>query len=110
MKQTKRLGKQPSQRFYVYKVVVDNGGAPCVYHNTLSLAICKPVIRRTAKVGDLVIGFGGNGEKIRNRLVYIAEITEKSTAGDYYYLAKYEKRPDCIYEWTDDGHLCHQAL
>lgn len=73
------------QRCYVYKVVVDNGGAPCVYYKKLSLAICKPAIRRTAHVGDLIFGFGGNTDTPANRLVYIAEITNKSTDGNYYY-------------------------
>ncbi|MCS7468516.1 hypothetical protein NZK35_17830 [Stieleria sp. ICT_E10.1] len=92
-------------RCYVYKVIVDSGGAPCVYRNLLSLAICKPAIRRTAKVGDLVFGFGGNNEQIPNRLVYIAEITEKSTGGDYYYEPRFAKRPDCIYRWTAGDEL-----
>ncbi|MFM8479413.1 MAG: hypothetical protein ACKOEO_26795 [Planctomycetaceae bacterium] len=46
------------QKVYVYKIVVDNGGAPCVHDRLLSLAICKPAIRRTAQAGDLIFAFG----------------------------------------------------
>ncbi|TWT73861.1 Nmad2 family putative nucleotide modification protein [Allorhodopirellula solitaria] len=94
-----------SGRCYVYKVVVDNGGAPCVYRNVLSLAICKPAIRRTANAGDLIFGFSGNADSPRNRLVYIAEVTERLVDGDYYYDAKYAKRPDCIYDWAGNHRL-----
>ena len=40
-------------RIYFYKLTTDNGGAPCVQDNLLSLAICKPMIRMAAQVGDL---------------------------------------------------------
>jgi Nucleotide modification associated domain 2 len=42
---------------YFYKLTADNGGAPCVRHGLLSLAICKPMIRKTAEEGDLTFGF-----------------------------------------------------
>lgn len=35
----------PEPDIYVYKMVADNGGAPCVTGNLLSLAICKPKIK-----------------------------------------------------------------
>ncbi len=44
---------------YVYKMTADNGGAPCVHRRLLSLAICKPKIRKAANRGDLIFGFGG---------------------------------------------------
>ena len=77
------------------KVVADTGGAPCIWRGTLSLAICKPKIRRTARKGDLIFEFGGKiyGE----RLLYIAEVTEKPEVGDYYQAPRFAARPDCIY-------------
>jgi len=80
---------------YVYKMITDNGGAPCVWRNLLSLAICKPMIRRVAAKGALIFGFGG--KKHRERLIYIAKVTEKPPTGDYYKESKYSRRPDCIY-------------
>lgn len=84
-------------KFYVYKMTADNGGAPCVRNGLLSLAICKPVIRRIAKVNDVIFGFGAMhyGE----RLIYIAVITDKLPPGIYYRATRYRSRPDCIYQW-----------
>jgi hypothetical protein len=80
---------------YVYKMVADNGGAPCVVGGLLSLAICKPKIRRTAGKGALVFGFGGKGYE--ERLIYIARVTAKLEGAAYYRQREYSRRPDCIY-------------
>jgi Nucleotide modification associated domain 2 len=45
---------------YYYKLTNDDGGAPCVQGDLLSLAICKPMIRSTARPGDLIFGFAAN--------------------------------------------------
>jgi Nucleotide modification associated domain 2 len=84
------------QSLYVYKVVADTGGAPCIWRGTLSLAICKPKIRHTARKGDLIFGFGG--KTYGERLLYIAEVTEKPEVGDYYQAPRFAARPDCIYK------------
>jgi hypothetical protein len=81
---------------YVYKMITDNGGAPCVWRNLLSLAICKPMIRRVADEGALIFGFGGKTH--RERLLYIARVTKKPPIGDYYQESNYSRRPDCIYK------------
>jgi len=72
---------------YVYKMVTDNGGAPCVVGNLLSLAICKPKIRKSAKTGALIFGFGG--KKYRERLIYIARVTDKLEGPTYYQRREY---------------------
>ena len=82
---------------YVYKMVADNGGAPCVFRGLLSLAICKPKIRKAARKGALIFGFGS--KRYSERLIYIAKITEdKPELGDYYRNPKYAQRDDCIYQ------------
>src|SRR6266850_6549481 len=80
---------------YVYKMVTDNGGAPCVWRGLLSLAICKPKIRSGAKKWDLVFGFGG--KRCGEKLIYIAKVTDKPETGQYYERREYSRRPDCIY-------------
>lgn len=85
--------KEPD--IYVYKMVADNGGAPCVVGSLLSLAICKPKIRKTAGEGALVFGFGGKGYE--ERLIYIARVTAKLEGDAYYREREYARRPDCIY-------------
>ncbi len=84
---------------YFYKLTVDDGGAPCVEKGLLSLAICKPMIRSSAQIGDIIVGFAANSLHSDNRLIYIAEVTDKLCGGDYFKLSKYARRSDCIYEW-----------
>ena len=91
------------RRVYVYKIVVDSGGAPCVEDDMLSLAICKPMIRRTARPGDLIFAFSSNSEPQSNRLVYIAEVTQRIANGEYYTSADFRRRGDCIYHRLADG-------
>jgi hypothetical protein len=88
-------------KFYFYKLIVDNGGAPCIVNGLLSLAICKPMMRCTAEENDIVIGFAGNSLHADNRLIYVARVTEQVKNGEYYRSGKYKQRPDCIYEWQD---------
>lgn len=86
-------------RIYIYKLTVDAGAAPCVHRGVLSLAICKPTIRRVATKGDLIFGFTANSLDKRNRLIYAARITEKLCNGEYYRKRNYAFRDDCIYRY-----------
>jgi len=88
-------------QIYFYKMTTDNGGAPFVTENLLSLAICKPMIRSTAIQGSIIFGFGARST-IGERLVYIAEVTDKLFSGEYYDRGKYKSRKDCIYYRQDD--------
>jgi hypothetical protein len=81
--------------FYVYKMTTDNGGAPCVCDGLLSLAICKPQIRKNAPIGSLIIGIGGKA--LGGRLIYAARVTGKLSHGCYYRAKCFHPRPDCIY-------------
>jgi Nucleotide modification associated domain 2 len=92
-----RTKKQLTMDIYVYKLVTDNGGAPCVWRGLLSLAICKPKIRKVAKKSSFIFGFGAKSSGYKERLIYVAKVTETPKVGDYYRSPKYAKRPDCIY-------------
>lgn len=96
-------------RVYHYKLTTDDGGAPCVQHGLLSLAICKPMIRSTAQPGDLIFGFAANSLHPDNRLIYVACVTEKARNGEYYTSARYSQRADCIYELRDDRFVWRQG-
>src|SRR5882762_4837638 len=98
--------KAPEPDIYVYKIVVDSGGAPCVWNNVLSLAICKPKIRKNAAKGSLVFGFGG--KDYEERLIYIAKVTMKLEDTAYYRQRKYARRPDCIYR-VENGRAVRKA-
>jgi hypothetical protein len=86
---------------YAYKLTCDNGGAPCVHRGRLSLAICKPEIRRRAQLGDLIVGIGGRD--LGGRLIYLAVVTGKLEGGGYYDSPEYAGRPDRIYRRGADG-------
>lgn len=95
-------------KVYLYKLIVDNGGAPCVPGELLSLAICKPIIRKVAKEGSWIFGFAGDNLKTThpgNRLIYVAKVT-KVVPGHVYYAegSAYEGRGDCIYRWSADNY------
>src|SRR6266550_1525544 len=86
----------PEAKLYFYKLVADSGGAPCVTQEFLSLAICKPMIRSTAKAGDVIFGFAANALHKDNRLIYIAVVKENLGTGRYFREHVYMNRDDCI--------------
>lgn len=42
---------------YAYVCRYDNGSAPYVYQGCMTLATCKPAVRKAAQPGDCIIGF-----------------------------------------------------
>ena len=95
-------------RIYLYKLTTDDGGAPCVQDGLLTLAICKPMIRATAQVGDLIFGFAANRMNPGNRptdnhLIYVARVDERILGRDYYDARQFADRTDCVYELTANG-------
>jgi hypothetical protein len=71
-------------KLYLYKMTTDNGGAPCVRDGKLSLAICKPSIRTSARCGDFILGFAGNALHKNNCLIYAAKVGRCVTGDEYY--------------------------
>jgi len=87
-------------KVFIYKLTVDDGGAPCVRDGILSLAICKPAIRSTAKRGHIILGFAANSLYEDNRLIYAARVTKNLDGRKYFSeSSRYADRPDCIYRW-----------
>jgi hypothetical protein len=81
-------------KLYSYVITRDYGFAPNPYHGFCTLATCKPRIRRVAKVGDWVAGFGGSGTSVPKKLVYIMQVSEKITFEDYWNDERFfDKRP-----------------
>jgi Nucleotide modification associated domain 2 len=71
---------------FTYCIPYDDGAAPNPYWGLCTLAICKPQIRRTAKVGDWIAGTGSKNSPIgdkRGSLVYAMKVTRKMTMQDY---------------------------
>lgn len=57
-------------KLYRYVMTYDTGLAPNPYHGYCTLALCKPQIRRTAQVGDWIMGFGSVSAGLGRRLIY----------------------------------------
>jgi len=83
---------------YKYVITHDTGKAPCIDNNLLTLCICKPKIRKTAKVGDWVLATASKQKISREpRIVYAAKITKKITMEQY--ALENEVRQDKIYSF-----------
>lgn len=86
-------------RLFSYKMTHDNGFAPNPFGKTLTLATCKPLIRKCKKEGDWIAGFtsksltgDGVGEE---RLVYLMRVGEKVHLRDYFYDSRFRSKiPD----------------
>ncbi len=74
------------RRLFTYCIPWDEGGAPNPFWGICTLAICKPAIRRTARVGDWVAGTGSKysrGSDLSGRLVYAMEVSSIMTLAEY---------------------------
>ena len=108
------------RRTYLYKLTSDRGGAPCAtppdpgQDPLLTLAICKPAIRRTAQPGDRILGI--TSHSLANRdgyplcaVIYAAIVQEGIEARNYFAPGTtFASRPDCIYEFhQQNGRAAH---
>ena len=88
-------------KLYSYCLSSDSGAAPNPFWRICTLVICKPAIRRTASVGDWVVGFGSKSSPIgdiSDRLVYAMKVTDVATMQDYDQLCR-KKHPNKIPDW-----------
>lgn len=93
------------KRAWSYVINTDRGSAPNYDGPAVTLAICKPRIRRGAKLGDLVVGFNGVALSSRpNSLRWAGQVGEVMTLEDYWEDSRFNlkrpgtsKTPDNIY-------------
>lgn len=100
-------------RVFSYIVKRDYGFAPNPFYGTLTLATCKPRIRKSANVGDFIIGNATASEG--NKLIFMAQISEVMTFDTYWDANRFQqKKPvmngsfkklygDNIYHHDQDG-------
>jgi hypothetical protein len=94
-------------RVYRYVIRVDAGSAPNYDPPFVTLAICKPRIRRAARVGDMVLAFsGGNLSPEPHGVRWAGVVSEKMTFEEYWDDPRFQSkkprvsaRPDNIYRW-----------
>jgi hypothetical protein len=79
---------------YSYVVTRDYGFAPNPFFGYCTLATCKPRIRKSAQVGDWIIGVGSSAQnsKFKNRLIYTMCIEEKLLFNDYWNDVRFKKK------------------
>lgn len=78
-----------------YRVARDYGFAPNPFHGYCTLATCKPVIRRTAEIGDWVVGTGTKPRSREDHIVYAMRVTEILTFDEYWNDPRFiRKRPN----------------
>ena len=51
-------------KVYSYIVAYHSGFSPNPFHGVCTLACCKPMIRRSARVGDLIVGLSRRAERV----------------------------------------------
>jgi len=81
---------------YSYILATDNGGAPCVENDCLTISICKPKLRQKARIGDIIVGVSGYKLGKEKRIMFIAKITKNITM-EKYGEDKYSHRSDSIF-------------
>lgn len=86
-------------KLFSYKMTHDTGFAPNPFGHTLTLATCKPMIRRAKHEGQWVAGFTSGaltGDRVgEERLVYLMRVGEKRHLRDYFSDPRFQdKIPD----------------
>jgi len=82
------------RKVYSYVVEHDQGFAPNPFHKVCSVANCKPITRRVAQVGDILLGFGGAKRHFSDRLVFWMKVDEIITFDEYWIDPRFEaKKP-----------------
>lgn len=82
-------------RLYSYVVARDYAFAPNPFHGFCTLATCKPQIRRTAQVGDWIIGTGSKSDGRGGHLVFAMLVAEAVSFEEYWGDPRFvRKRPN----------------
>lgn len=76
---------EPNSHLYIYVIARDFGFAPNPFHGYCTLATCKPGIRKSAKVGDWILGVGGRrlGSAYR-KCILLMKVSEKISFQNYW--------------------------
>ena len=82
-------------KLFSYVVARDYGFAPNPFYGVCTLATCKPMIRKSARIGDWIIGTGSKQNDRQEFLMYAMQVTETMTFNEYWSADRfYRKRPN----------------
>jgi len=110
---------------FSYCIPHDDGSAPNPFWGVCTLAICKPQIRRTALVGDWIVGTGSVKFGFESQVVYAMKVTNKMTLKEYdKYCQEYLpnkipiwktldrklRKGDCIYDFSKVNPLLRPSV
>ena len=89
---------------WTYVQVGDDGGAPNFEAPNTTLAICKPIIRRCAKAGDMVLAFNGKPlSREPHSVRWAGVVVEIIPFADYWRDTRFRnKRPDLARTMPDN--------
>ena len=83
-------------RLFAYKMTHDTGFAPNPFWGFLTLATCKPWLRRNKRVGDWIAGFTSKqlcgDEPGDERLVFLMQVDERIALADYFRDRRFQSR------------------
>lgn len=83
---------QQSGILRAYIVRHDGGFSPNPFGRICTLACCKPMIRRSSKTGDIIVGTGSAADRLAGRLIY-AMLVDAALPFDDYWTRYPSKRP-----------------
>jgi hypothetical protein len=107
-----------TMRVHTYVIATDAGSAPNYDPPAVTLAVCKPRIRKKAKVGELVLAFAGAkvNPTSRHSVVWTGIVSEILTFSEYWgdrrFASKKPDRtdvPDNFYKPTGNGGFAWQS-
>ena len=82
-------------KLYSYVVARDYGFAPNPFYGFCTLATCKPDVRKSAAIGDWVVGTGSKPKARDGRLVYAMRVSEILSYERYWEDPRFrQKRPN----------------
>lgn len=99
---------------YCYKMTHDTGFAPNPYHGVLTLATCKPTIRRCAMEGYWISGWTSNVVQGKDKkytentqkLIYLAKVSDVLSYEEYWENYPLKKQPT---KSTEGGKGCFKS-
>ena len=83
-------------KLYTYVVYHDTGFAPNPYHGYCTIACCKPHIRRSARVGDWIVGIGAASKGRGGLAVFAMQVIVTLSFEDYWDDPAFEAKRPCM--------------